>query len=68
MSRETSNIPLTDLYHATSLAYEITVAFDAVAPKIGVRLEGLPYDANEYALFWQHIAAHILKVKPPADD
>lgn len=57
--------PLTD---PMNLAWEMMAGFAAVAPAVGVRLEGLPDDANEHARFWQRVAAHILNTKPPTDD
>ena len=59
---------LEDLYDVPTLGVCIMNAFQEVAPAYGARLEGLPDDANDHSIFWQRIAAQILKVKPPADD
>lgn len=50
-----------DLYHAPTLGLSIWEAFQEIAKEYGVRLEGIPDDANEYSDFWQAVGKRVLK-------
>ena len=49
-----------DFYHAVTLAYDMFISFNEIAPKYGVRLEGIEDDANEHSDFWQQVARQML--------
>ncbi len=56
-----------DLRHRPTLGLSIMAAFSAVAPRYGVRLDGIEDDANEWSDFWQQVAAEILAPPAPSD-
>jgi hypothetical protein len=56
---------MTDLHHVPTLGLSIMAAFWVVAPRYGVRLDGIEDDANEHSDFWQQVAAEIITAATP---
>ena len=54
----------TDFRNVPTLGLSMMAAFSTVAPRYGVRLEGIEDDANEHSVFWQEVANEILKDEP----
>jgi hypothetical protein len=52
---------LVDLLNVPTLAITMQGAFSAIAPRYGVRLEGIENDVNEHMEFWTMVAVEALK-------
>jgi hypothetical protein len=52
---------LVDLLNVPTLAITMQGAFSALAPRYGVRLEGIEDDINEHMDFWTQVAVEMLK-------
>ena len=50
-----------DLLNVPTLAITMQSAFSALAPRYGVRLEGIEDDINEHMDFWTQVAVEMLK-------
>jgi hypothetical protein len=52
---------LVDLLNVPTLALTMQGAFTEIAPRYGVRLEGIEDDINEHVEFWMMVAVEILR-------
>ncbi len=51
---------MVDLHHVSTLAIAMQEAFTRVAPRYGLRLEGIEDDINEHMDFWTTVAKELL--------
>lgn len=59
---------ISDFSNGPTLGISLMVAFTVVAPRYGVRLEGIEDDANEWSDFWQQVAREAIDANStPAD-